>query len=299
MHVLTVTFKSQFRIYIWLILLDAPPLQTDHYLALIHRGPSPAYAKIRNDTFRTLATDPLFKRRVSEASIIRLLNALAWTLHDNQYPPSRSPKPSTTTSATGSPSKVNPQSTLSNHTPEIGSNPPSAPCIYLQGMNVLSAPFLYAARSEAEAYILTRHLVTVHLPSYIRPTMTGVHRGASLLDRILAIVDPKVASHLSSASLSAEIYAFPSLLTLCACTPPLPEVLYLWDFLFAYGVHLNVLAVVAQLFGMRDEILSTSRPGGMLRSFPPLKAKTVVGLVLSFVKVIPRDLYEELVAHVR
>lgn len=73
---------STVRIYVWLILLDAPVLPTDDYLALVHRGASPAYSKIRNDTFRTLTTDPLFRRRVSEASLIRLLNATAWMLHD-------------------------------------------------------------------------------------------------------------------------------------------------------------------------------------------------------------------------
>lgn len=57
-------------------------MATDDYLSLIHRGASPAYSKIRNDTFRTLTTDPLFRRRVSEASLIRLLNAIAWKLYD-------------------------------------------------------------------------------------------------------------------------------------------------------------------------------------------------------------------------
>lgn len=57
-------------------------MSTDDYLSLIHRGASSAYSKIRNDTFRTLTTDPLFRRRVSEASLIRLLNAIAWRLHD-------------------------------------------------------------------------------------------------------------------------------------------------------------------------------------------------------------------------
>lgn len=73
---------STVRIYVWLIMLDAPVLGTDDYLKLIHRGASPAYSKIRNDTFRTLTTDPLFRRRVSEASLIRLLNAVAWTMYD-------------------------------------------------------------------------------------------------------------------------------------------------------------------------------------------------------------------------
>ena len=73
---------STLRIYVWLVLLAAPVMATDDYLALVHKGASPAYAKIRNDTFRTLTTDPLFRRRVSEASLIRVLNAVAWKLHD-------------------------------------------------------------------------------------------------------------------------------------------------------------------------------------------------------------------------
>lgn len=47
-----------------------------------------------------------------------------------------------------------------------------------------------------------------------------------------------------------------AVLTLCACTPPLDQVLKLWDFLLAYGVHLNVLCVIAQLLLMRDEVMA-------------------------------------------
>jgi hypothetical protein len=50
-----------------------------------------------------------------------------------------------------------------------------------------------------------------------------------------------------------------AVLTLCACTPPLDQVLQLWDFLLAFGVHLNVLCVIAQLFLMRDEVMKSSR----------------------------------------
>lgn len=69
-------------------------MPTDEYLGLIHRGASPAYSKIRNDTFRTLTTDPLFRRRVSEASLIRLLNAIAWRLHDAKEEERQSSRPS-------------------------------------------------------------------------------------------------------------------------------------------------------------------------------------------------------------
>ena len=50
-----------------------------------------------------------------------------------------------------------------------------------------------------------------------------------------------------------------AVLTLCACTPPLDQVLKLWDFLLAFGVHLNVLCVIAQLLLIREEVMSSTR----------------------------------------
>ncbi|KAH7328392.1 putative mitotic check point protein [Stachybotrys elegans] len=277
---------STLRIYVWLVLLDAPIMPTDDYLALIHRGASPAYAKIRNDTFRTLTTDPLFRRRVSEASLIRLLNAIAWKLHDaneEQRPPerprsSRSLRPRQ--SFTGSVSSVGPE-----------------PGVYVQGMNVLAAPFLYAARSEAEAFVAFHSLLTRECPAYIRGAMDGVHRGLALVDKVLAIVDPKLAMYLTAKGLSAEIYAFPSVLTLCACTPPLPEVLRLWDFLFAYGPHLNIVCIVAQLTIMRDQILNSPSPNKVLRSFPPLNSDLIKSVTIGIIKKIPDDVYLDIVSH--
>lgn len=266
---LTLSRQSTYRIYLWLVLLDVSPVPTDEYLSLIHRGRSPAYTKIRNDTFRTMATDPLFKRRVTEASLIRLLNAVAWKLHDakNKYrsrsrpssrlreiellintPPSIEEEPS----PSGTPGSV-----ASSRGGSSGITNESA--IYVQGMNVLCAPFLYAARSEVEAFALFHSFITRECPGYIRGAMDGVHRGLRLVDQCLEIVEPKLAAYLFSKGLQAKLYAFPSVLTLCACTPPLPEVLHLWDFLFAYGTHLNILCIVAQLIRMRDTILESPR----------------------------------------
>ncbi len=60
---------------------------------------------------------------------------------------------------------------------------------------------------------------------------------------------------------SAEVahHHLTAVLTLCACTPPLDEVLQLWDFLLAFGVHLNVLCVIAQLLLMREAVMESSR----------------------------------------
>ncbi|GAP85965.2 putative cell cycle arrest protein BUB2 [Rosellinia necatrix] len=301
---------SSSRIYIWLILLDASVLTTDEYLRLVHRGASPAYSKIRNDTFRTLTTDPLFRRRVSEASLIRLLNAVAWMLHDakeGRRPPSSrqslpasnsvSPSQSDTSQATTSSPVTRGRTRALTLTTEGSDTNASEPGIYVQGMNVLAAPFLYAARSEAEAFVALHQLLTKECPGYIRGAMDGVHRGLRLVDKVLGIVDPKLSLYLTSKGLSAEIYAFPSVLTLCACTPPLPEVLNLWDFLFAYGPHLNILCIVAQLIMMRNELLGSSSPNKLLRSFPTLQADHIKAHALAIIKMIPDDVYEEIVRH--
>ncbi|KAI0136587.1 rab-GTPase-TBC domain-containing protein [Xylariales sp. AK1849] len=302
---------SSSRIYVWLILLNTPILETDAYLSLVHRGASPAYSKIRNDTFRTLTTDPLFRRRVSEASLIRLLNAIAWKLHDvkeerrpassRQSLPttdSSSSRPNSShTTAASSPAAKNRARALTLTT-EGGSETGGAePGTYVQGMNVLAAPFLYAARSEAEAFVAFLRLLTKECPGYIRGAMDGVHRGLALVDKVLAIVDPKLSLYLTSKGMSAEIYAFPSVLTLCACTPPLPEVLRLWDFLFAYGPHLNILCIVAQLIMMRTELMQSPSPNKLLRSFPALQADQIKRTALAIIKMIPDDVYGEIVKH--
>jgi len=130
---------------------------------------------------------------------------------------------------------------------------------YVQGMNVLCGPFLYAARSEAEAFTGFERLITQECPGYVRGSMDGVHKGMALVDRVLQVVDDKVYDYLMAHKMEARIYAFPSVLTMCACTPPLPEVLRLWDFLFAYGTHLNILCIVAQIVLQREELLRSPR----------------------------------------
>jgi cell cycle arrest protein BUB2 len=258
---------SDYRIYLWLTLLNIDALSTETYLNLIHRGRSPAYEKISNDVFRTLATDTLFKRRVTDASLTRVLNAIAWRIHDEQAQKDPTPKYVQST--------------------------------YIQGINVLSAPLLYASRSEAQAYALLTHILDEHIPTYLSPTMSGVHKGVDLIDKILAVINPTLSAFLLGKSLPAKIYAFPSVLTLCACTPPLPEVLKLWDFLFAFGVHLNVICVVAQLLLMKDKLMNEPSPAKMLRSFPNLNADEVIKMTVWIVRELPEDLYRDVVVHGR
>jgi len=166
-------------------------------------------------------------------------------------------------------------------------------------MNVIAAPFLYAAKSETEAFALFSSFIKKECPAYVKPTMEGVHRGLKLVDECLEEVEPQLYYHLKDKYLSAELYAFPSVLTLSACTPPLPEVLILWDFLLAYGPYLNILCVVAQLQLMKKDLLAAQSPMKLLRTFPPLQSKKIIKSVVKLVKEIPQPLFDALVNHAR
>jgi len=246
---------------IWKILLRVNDLPAKTFLEYVARGPCEVREKIRNDTFRTLATDRGFKERVREDMLVRLLDAFVWRNHDRQ-----------------------------ESSQQLGFT-------YVQGMNVLAAPFLYTMPSELEAFFCFAKFIEESCPLYVQPTLEGVHRGLRLLDRCLKIVDPELFSYLRSKNLSAELYAFPSILTLCACTPPLDQVLRLWDFLLAFGVHLNVLCVIAQLLLIRDDVMASSSPMRLLRTFPSLEASPVIGIAVTLVRDLPTELYDELARH--
>jgi len=153
------------------------PLSTDAYVDLVHAGPSSAYAKIRDDTFRTLTTDVLFRRKVYEQSIIRLLNSFVI---------SRERK--------GNSGRI----------------------LYVQGMNVIAAPFLYSAKSEHEAFALFEAFVRRECPAYVRESLEGVHRGCKLVGQVLDIVDPELQESLLGHNLDPRVYAFPCM---CCSSP--------------------------------------------------------------------------------
>jgi cell cycle arrest protein BUB2 len=169
---------------------------------------------------------------------------------------------------------------------------------YVQGLNVIAGAFLYTM-PEIDSLFSLQTLVHSHIPQYIVPNLDGVRAAAKLVDECLRCVDPELHTHLFAHQLNATIYAFPNLLTLNACTPPLTEVMKLWDFLFAFGVHMNILICVCQCVNMRDELLASSFPMQLLRTFPSLDAKLLVALATALVHKIPEHLYDKICRHTR
>lgn len=138
--------STTYRSIVWKVLLNIVDLDIASYLSLIAKGRSPSHDKIRNDTFRTLATDQGFKERVKEEKLIRLLDAFVW------------------------------KHRIDEEDAEAGADG----CYefsYVQGMNVLAAPFLYACQSEVEAFRCFSRFIEYCCPLYVQPTLSGVHRG--------------------------------------------------------------------------------------------------------------------------
>ncbi|OMH83302.1 Cell division control protein 16 [Zancudomyces culisetae] len=113
-------------------------------------------------------------------------------------------------------------------------------------------------------------------PLYATPNLPGVHAGAVLVDEVLSLVDPPLYAHLSSHGITGRIYAFPAVMTISACIPPLNQVLKLWDYFLACGVHLNILCIVALVISIRDLLLTTTNPSSVLRHWPPLNASSLI-----------------------
>lgn len=87
--------------------------------------------------------------------LVRLLDAFVWRNHERQesfdFASARTP------------------------TPQLGPAPLSF--TYVQGMNVLAAPFLYTLPSELDAFFCFARFIERCCPLYVQQTLEGVHRG--------------------------------------------------------------------------------------------------------------------------
>ena len=84
-----------------------------------------------------------------------------------------------------------------------------------------------------------------------------------------------------------------AVLSFSACTPPLEELLKLWDFYFAFGCHLNIVSVVAQIVLEREELVKSETPNALLRTLPPINAEAIISLCSQLVAQLPIDIYDQ------
>lgn len=127
------------------------------------------FSKIRNDTFRTLATDKEFLDKVGEEKLVRCLEALVWR---------QLGAPSSCLAICASFKEL--MATLKGSTDAAEQGRPSpvdTSVPYVQGCNVLAAPFLYVLPSQLEAWACFTTFIEKQAPRYVRPTLVGVHDG--------------------------------------------------------------------------------------------------------------------------
>jgi cell cycle arrest protein BUB2 len=167
-------------------------------------------------------------------------------------------------------------------------------------MNVLAAPLLFVM-PEPDAFYCFRRLCTEIAPMYVRQNLEGVHAGVTLCDRTLRLIDPELAGHLEAKRLTPAIWSFASLLTFLASSPPLGQLLRVWDFLVAFGFHNAVYLTVAQLSRpeIRAQLIASDRPHLIVsgRAMPPLDADALIAETASIIRRLPDSLRRAVAAH--
>ncbi|PVU94784.1 hypothetical protein BB561_002248 [Smittium simulii] len=244
------TENKKLRAIFWMVLLDIRSSDPTNYLEVLKKCPSSSSNKINDDSFRTFSTDPKFRNAVSEKVLKRILNAVICCGEAESCYPSR----------------------------------------YVQGMNVLLAPFSYVL-NEPAAYYAFKQFLRNKCPLYAKPNLPG------LVDECLAIIDPQLFLHLYSHNIHGLIYAFPAVLSISANIPPLEELLRIWDYLLACGVHLNVLCVVSQVLSLRELLLVSDSPKTVLQDWPTLDAHFIIQSSRYLYTKIPNNVRKLLAEH--
>jgi len=244
---------------VWKIMLNVKTIDPEKYIGLVQKGKpkNEIYQKIRKDVNRTFMNDKDFANSVSQDKLARCLSAFARLCAESP----------------GKASKLD----------------------YVQGMNALCGTFLYVL-PEVDAFFTFANFIVDNFYLYVVPNIDGVHSGLKLLDRILSIVDPDLYKYLRANNYYSELLTH-AVLSLGTGTPPLSEVLHLWDFYFAFGIHMNIVCTAAQLVLMRDTLLAHPSPCSQLRSLPELHAESIITLAVQLVRQLPNDLYDLLAQH--
>ena len=267
---------------LWQVFLGLGPISASTYISLTSLGRCAQYAKIRGDSFRTFPQDEQFVGRVREEEIVRLLNAFVHQ-HGGEG---------------GGRMGVGGVGVLGGGVGGGEGDGSGVRFTYCQGMNTIAAPMLYCM-GELSAYFAFSAFITRATPLYWLSSHIGVQAGCRLVDRCLQSIDPELHAHLTSHHLHSLLYAFHCVSSFSASVPPFSQLLTLWDFLLAFGPHLNILAVTAQVIALRQTLLASPSPKSILdyRKWPPLRSRTIIAMCMSFVSHIDAELYDDIRWH--
>ncbi|KAH3757041.1 cysteine proteinase [Pelomyxa schiedti] len=167
---------------------------------------------------------------------------------------------------------------------------------YIQGMNLIAGCLLHVM-PELDAFHTFCVLIFHHIPMYFNPALVGAHTATKLFTVILKQVDLQLYNNLKAKRFSPVLVLQP-LFCLCASTPPFEQVLYLWDFFFAFGCHLSVPTCVAQLVLNRTEILAQPSIYPLFQMLPDVN-RVYVEMANTIALNMPEDVWSLLCRHTR
>ena len=275
----TCSTKCTLRGRVWKVLLGLDNVDAAEYLSLVAKGPSNHEEKIDKDLHRTLASDTDFTSRVTQSKLCRLLNAYS--------------------NGKLKASKLSHKGRARRPSADAGTS--HSGVYYVQGMNLIAAPFLFVM-TEVDAYFSFYRFLTHNCPRYVSSNLAGVHDGHVLADMVLKACDKELHEQLAQQQLTSEMTLFPTILSFSTNRKPLGQVLRLWDIMIAYGAHLNIVFAVANLILVRNIILMNSPAQNQKLintgvGMPPLKASLLITLSMHLLNRLPGDLYAQLVLH--
>lgn len=289
---------------VWKMLLGVQSVDAQEYVYQVQRTTSVEMSeKIEKDIERTFKNNVTFHNRVTDDQLRRVLNAYVNSMDVGEEDGEDGEEDGEERRGTGHATERKEQS--GKRRQRRNSKKESSGGLYVQGMNVLAAPFLYVM-NELDAYSCLRRLLNHHCPQYITKDLHGAQHAAQLLQEILKHIDPILENHIHTMYNGdwGSVTSLPTLLSMSADKPceTMDELLKLWDVLFALGVHMNVIFVVAHMILMRNVLLKGNHQ--LLQStlcvhknVLPMKANLIISLSLHIVQKLPNDVYDRLECH--
>jgi len=282
--------ETNFRGQVWKLLLgvlyqDKKKDPVEEYLKLLGLGKATkyktrsgesSYKAIRHDSFRTLKGAKLFDIKTEEPKVIRVLNAY---VHKARKP-------------------------------------------YNQGMNTILSPFL-VCMNEMDAFYCFYTLLEKMTPTYWmgyknkgpgtdQGFYLGAHAACRLADKVLQEVDYDLHESLmnnvrktfrtqSPRKFFHKLYTFRHMQVFSLVAKPMEEVMQLWDLFFALGMHMHVVAYVAQLILIRHLLMDENANLNNLltqEAWPKVNARAVTSVTTFVMPKLSEELVEELKNHV-
>ncbi|CCH59955.1 hypothetical protein TBLA_0C01400 [Henningerozyma blattae CBS 6284] len=170
---------------------------------------------------------------------------------------------------------------------------------FTSNMLLITVPLLATFFAEPMAFRMFSVLCHSTMPCYFQKNSPGVRNGTQLLKICLHSIDPQYAEYFQNSPYPLECYTSLCITTFCSCLNPKYEVCILWDFMFAFGFHLNILFVVTLLIQLKDDIIHNKIPPHFISEINNFSAVNLFRSSSRYIAYLPEGVYELLVRHLR